>query len=95
MGLADDEPLAVSLERLKQVLKARESARLKKGSIQSAKADSNPISRTSAFTYIGTHQVPVRLAWTSTTAGGKFKGRQPENLTAEEWQQLQTPCSMT
>jgi hypothetical protein len=44
----------------------------------------------------GTHQVlpllaekvPVRLAWSNTTAGGKFKGRQPENLTAEEWQEL-------
>ena len=44
----------------------------------------------------GTHQVlpllaekvPVRLAWSSTTAGGKFKGQQPENLTAEEWQEL-------
>jgi len=45
---------------------------------------------------LGTHQVlpllaekvPVRLAWSSTTAGGKFKGRQPENLTTEEWQEL-------
>ena len=45
---------------------------------------------------LGTHQVlpllaekvPVRLAWSSTTAGGKFKGRQPENLTAEEWKEL-------
>jgi hypothetical protein len=44
----------------------------------------------------GTHQVlpllaekmPVRLAWSSTTAGGKFKGRQPENLTADEWDEL-------
>jgi hypothetical protein len=44
----------------------------------------------------GTHQVlpllaekvPVRLAWSSTTAGGRFKGRQPENLTAEEWSEL-------
>jgi hypothetical protein len=30
-------------------------------------------------------QVPVRLAWSGTTSGGKFKGRQPESLTAEEW----------
>ena len=45
---------------------------------------------------LGTHQVlpllaekvPVRLAWSGTTAGGKFKGRQPENLTTEDWQEL-------
>jgi hypothetical protein len=30
-------------------------------------------------------KVPVRLAWSSTTAGGKFKGRQPESRTSEEW----------
>jgi hypothetical protein len=29
--------------------------------------------------------VPVRLGWTSGMHGGKFKGRQPESLTAEEW----------
>jgi hypothetical protein len=32
--------------------------------------------------------VPVRLAWSDTTAGGKYKGRQPETLTAEEWDAL-------
>ena len=45
---------------------------------------------------LGTHQVlpllaekvPARLAWSSTTASGKFKGRQPESLTAEDWDQL-------
>lgn len=45
---------------------------------------------------LGTHQVlpllaekvPLRLAWSGMTAGGKFKGRQAENLTAEEWQEL-------
>ncbi len=35
-------------------------------------------------------KVPVRLAWSNTTAGGKFKGRQPENLTAEEWHELKS-----
>jgi hypothetical protein len=30
-------------------------------------------------------QVPVRLGWTSGMHGGKFKGRQPESLTPEEW----------
>jgi hypothetical protein len=47
----------------------------------------------------GTHQVlpllaehiPVRLAWSSSTAGGQFKGRQPEGLTAEEWRGLGSP----
>ena len=29
--------------------------------------------------------VPVRLAWTSQMYGGKFKGRQPESLSVEEW----------
>jgi hypothetical protein len=33
-------------------------------------------------------RVPVRLAWSSTTAGGKFKGRQPESVTADEWAAL-------
>ena len=29
--------------------------------------------------------VPVRLAWTGKMYGGKFKGRQPESLTLDEW----------
>jgi hypothetical protein len=33
-------------------------------------------------------KVPVQLAWSSTTANGQFKGRQPENLTTEEWSEL-------
>lgn len=32
--------------------------------------------------------VPVRLAWTSTMHGGKFKGRQPESLSSEEWAEI-------
>ena len=32
--------------------------------------------------------VPVRLAWTSKMYGGKFKGRQPESLRVEEWQEI-------
>ena len=31
---------------------------------------------------------PVRLAWTNRMYGGKFKGRQPEALTAEEWAEI-------
>lgn len=31
---------------------------------------------------------PVRLAWTSKMYRGKFKGRQPESLTPEEWQEI-------
>jgi hypothetical protein len=27
----------------------------------------------------------VRLAWSSEMFGGRFKGRQPESLTADEW----------
>jgi len=33
--------------------------------------------------------VPVRLAWTSKMFGGKFKGRQPESLAVEEWQEIE------
>lgn len=31
---------------------------------------------------------PVRLAWTSKMYGGKFKGRQPESLRIDEWQEI-------
>lgn len=33
-------------------------------------------------------KVPARLAWSSKTANGHFKGRQPESLTTEEWDAL-------
>jgi hypothetical protein len=33
-------------------------------------------------------RVPVRLAWSNATAGGKFKGRQPESVTADEWNEF-------
>ncbi len=32
--------------------------------------------------------VPVRLAWMSRMYGGKFRGRQPESLLAEEWAEI-------
>ena len=32
---------------------------------------------------------PVRLAWTSKMYGGKFKGRQPESLTIDEWREIE------
>lgn len=32
---------------------------------------------------------PVRLVWTDRMFGGKFKGRQPESLTPDEWQEIQ------
>lgn len=32
---------------------------------------------------------PVRLAWTSNMYGGKFKGRQPESLSAEDWDSIE------
>jgi 5S rRNA maturation endonuclease (ribonuclease M5) len=31
---------------------------------------------------------PVRLAWTDRMFGGKFKGKQPESLTIQEWQEV-------
>jgi 5S rRNA maturation endonuclease (ribonuclease M5) len=33
--------------------------------------------------------VPVRLAWTTKMYGGKFKDRQPESLTPQEWQEIE------
>jgi hypothetical protein len=33
--------------------------------------------------------VPVRLAWSPKMYGGKFKGRQPESLTIQEWQEME------
>jgi hypothetical protein len=32
--------------------------------------------------------VPVQLAWTSKMYGGRFRGRQPESLTLDEWQTI-------
>lgn len=34
----------------------------------------------------------VRLGWSRAMHGGKFAGRQPENITAEEWNQLIRPA---
>ena len=31
---------------------------------------------------------PVRLAWTDRMFGGKFKGRQPESLSIQDWQEI-------
>lgn len=33
--------------------------------------------------------IPVRLAWTSRMFGGKFKDRQPESLTIDEWREIE------
>lgn len=33
--------------------------------------------------------IPVRLAWTTKMYGGKFKDRQPESLTLQEWQEIE------
>lgn len=33
---------------------------------------------------------PVRLAWTDRMFGGKFNGRQPESLSLEEWQEVES-----
>jgi hypothetical protein len=31
---------------------------------------------------------PVRLGWTTKMYSGKFRGRQPESLTFQEWQEI-------
>lgn len=33
-------------------------------------------------------KIPVRLGWSSLTAAGRFKGRQPESLSIEEWHEV-------
>lgn len=33
-------------------------------------------------------RLPIRLGWTTKTAGGRFRDRQPESLTLEEWSLL-------
>jgi 5S rRNA maturation endonuclease (ribonuclease M5) len=37
---------------------------------------------------------PVRLAWTDRMFGGKFKGKQPESLTIQEWQEIARPPAL-
>ena len=39
--------------------------------------------------------VPVRLAWASTMHGGKFRGRQPESLSDQEWREIATFLTRT
>ena len=34
----------------------------------------------------------VRLAWTQAMHGGRFRGRQPESLTGEEWREAIAPA---
>jgi hypothetical protein len=36
----------------------------------------------------------VRLAWTSTMYGGKFKGRQPESITINDWDEIRDYLQM-
>src|SRR4029077_7504767 len=36
-------------------------------------------------------QLDVRLGWSKAMHGGKFTGRQPENITADEWAQAIRP----
>jgi hypothetical protein len=38
---------------------------------------------------------PVRLAWTSKMHDGKFKGRQPESLSMQEWQEIENYLTAT
>lgn len=33
-------------------------------------------------------QTPVRLAWTDQMFGGKFRGKQPESVTVEDWREI-------
>ena len=45
-----------------------------------------------ALWFFAQRMLDVRLAWTPWMHGGKFVGRQPENLTREEWEQVVRPA---
>ncbi len=73
-----------------QAAKAAQIARRAAGGVVTIFLDCDPegeVGMKQALGYLA-QLIPVRLAWTSNMHGGKFKGRQPESLTGEEWRQL-------
>ena len=44
-----------------------------------------------ALWLLAQQSVDVRLGWTQAMHGGVFRGRQPEQLTSEEWQEAIRP----
>lgn len=73
-----------------QAAKAAKLARELAGGIVTVFLDCDPEGETGMKQCLGylAQLTPVRLAWTSRMYGGRFKGRQPESLSMDEWGQI-------
>src|SRR5439155_6218929 len=73
-----------------QAVKAARLARELAGGILTVLLDCDPEGENGMRQCLGylAQLCPVRLAWTSKMYGGKFKGRQPESLQIDEWQEI-------
>ena len=73
-----------------QAAKAAQLARRVCGGIVTVFLDCDPEGEAGMKQALGylAQLIPVRLAWTRNMYGGKFKGRQPESLSQEEWQTI-------
>ena len=73
-----------------QAAKAAQLARELTGSIVTVFLDCDPEGEEGMKQCLGylAQLCPVRLAWTSKMYGGEFRGRQPESLTLQEWNEI-------
>lgn len=73
-----------------QAAKAARLAREAAGGIVTVFLDCDPEGEQGMRQCLGylAQLVPVRLAWTSKMYGGKFRGRQPESLQPQDWQEI-------
>jgi len=73
-----------------QAAKAAQLARRACGGIVTVFLDCDPEGEAGMKQALGylAQLIPVRLAWTGNMYSGKFRGRQPESLTVEEWQEI-------
>lgn len=74
-----------------QAAKAARLARDVAGGVVTVFLDCDPAGENGMKQCLGylAQQTPVRLAWTSKMYGGKFRGRQPESLMIQEWQEIE------
>lgn len=74
-----------------QAEKAARVARELSGGIVTVFLDCDPEGENGMRQCLGylSQVAPVRLAWTTKMYGGKFKDRQPESLTLQEWQEIE------
>jgi 5S rRNA maturation endonuclease (ribonuclease M5) len=73
-----------------QAAKAAKLARERAGGIVTVFLDCDEQGETGMKQCLGylAQLTPVRLAWTSKMYGGRFKDRQPESLTLQEWEEM-------